>query len=104
MKYWLLFVIPSLLMAAAFSQIPVNHPQPRGYGDHCYVLPGKVAIEWKFVDAYRVWLSINSLAGSEWIQEGYHPGFTYLRSQFKPIVKQLPEGQYEITFSAEISK
>ena len=98
------FLVAAIIVGAILLAYWICYGQTTPGNNHAYVLPGKVAIEWKFADAYRVWLSINSLAGSEWIQEGYHPGFTYLRSQFKPIVKQLPEGQYEITFSAEISK
>ncbi len=72
--------------------------------EHALFMPGKVAVEWHFVDEHRVWLSVNSFAKGDWVKDGYNPSFTYVLSQYKPMVKKLPDGQYQITFASEIAQ
>lgn len=71
---------------------------------HTLFMPGKVAVEWHFVDEHRVWLSVNSFAKGDWVKDGYHPSFTYVLCQYKPVVKQLPNGQWQITFVSDIAE
>ena len=40
---------------------------------HTLFMPGKVAVEWKFYDETRVWLSVNSFAKADWVKDGFHP-------------------------------
>jgi hypothetical protein len=96
--------IITVVLAVWLAIFVVTKCQGQTPVEHVYVIPGKIAVEWKFVDAPRIWLSINSYGGSDWEKEGYHPGFTNIMSKYKPIVKQLPGGMYEITFSSEIAK
>lgn len=70
--------------------------------NHTLITEGKVAVEWHFYDEHRVWLSVNSYSGHDWANDGYNPSFTYIRCQYKPMVKKLLDGQYQITFASEI--
>jgi hypothetical protein len=71
---------------------------------HTLFMPGKVAVEWHFYEEHRVWLSVNSFAKGDWIKDGYNPSFTYVLSHYKPIVKKLPNGQWQVTFASEIAE
>ena len=73
--------------------------------DRDYVLqtPKKVALQWHFHDEWRVWITAYSY-DSDYKTEGYHPSFTYIVSDYRPIVKQLPNGKWQITFTDELSK
>jgi hypothetical protein len=99
----------ALAMRMAFDQAigqqaPINHPTPNTHELHTYVLPGKVAIEWKFYEETRVWLSINSFDSKAWYNDGYNPSFTYIMSTALPVVKKLSNGQYQISFTSELTK
>jgi hypothetical protein len=71
---------------------------------HTVIMPGKVAVEWHFIDEHRVWLSVNSFSKGDWAKDGYNPSFTYLRCQYKPQVKKMADGQWQITFVSEIAE
>ena len=55
-------------------------------------------------DEHRVWLSINTFDNKSWPKEGWHPSFTYLMSHYRPVIKRLPNGQWQISFTDELSK
>lgn len=70
---------------------------------HTLATDGKVAVQWHFHDEYRVWLSVNSYSADDWVKDGYNPSFTYVRCQYKPVVRKQKDGQWVITFSSEIA-
>lgn len=89
------FLIILLLTASVLAQDQKNHT---------LITDGKVAVQWHFYDEYRVWLSVNSYSGGDWKKDGYNPSFTYIRCQYKPIIKKMPDGQWQITFTSEIAE
>jgi hypothetical protein len=61
----------------------------------------RVALQWHFHDEWRVWLAVNGY-GSDFEREGYHPSFTYIVSDYQPMVKKIG-AKYQITFKSEIA-
>ena len=61
----------------------------------------RVALQWHFRDEWRVWLSVNGY-GSDFKTEGYHPSFTYIVSDYVPVVKKIGN-RYQISFRSEIA-
>jgi hypothetical protein len=92
-------------MRVAFDQLTAQEVKTREEDAHAMFLPGKAAIQWHFHDEMRVWLSVNTFnRADEWVKEGYNPSYTYLVSQYKPIVKKMGNGQWQITFTSEIAQ
>lgn len=50
------------------------------------------------------WLTIGRVNTTAPDQRGFDPSFTYVISKYIPIVKKLPNGNYEITFTSEFTK
>jgi hypothetical protein len=92
----------ALAMRVAFDltaqEVSVARPDK-----HTYLTDKKAAVEWHFHDEYRVWLSVNAYNGYNWAEEGYHPSFTYVLCNYKPVVRKLPNGSYQITFVSGIA-
>jgi hypothetical protein len=71
---------------------------------HALIVPHKVAVVWEFQDETRVWLSIINTNHRDWDKEGYHPNWTAVISNYKPVVQQLDNGKYQITFTSGVAK
>lgn len=39
----------------------------------------------------------------DWAKDGYNPSFTYLESNYKPMVKKI-DGKWQIAFTSEIAE
>jgi len=50
------------------------------------------------------WLTIGRINTTDPDQKGFEPNMTYLICKFKPVVKQLANGYYEVTFTSEFTK
>jgi len=50
------------------------------------------------------WLTIGRINTTAPDQLGFDPSFTYVICKFKPIIRKMPNGNYEITFTSEIAK
>jgi hypothetical protein len=50
------------------------------------------------------WLTIGRINTTAADQRGFDPSFTYIISKFMPVVKKLPNGNYQIQFTSEIAK
>ena len=72
--------------------------------EHDYAVRSEkqVALQWHFRDEWRVWLSIRGY-GTDFKAEGYHPSFTYIVSDYKPMIKKIGS-KYQITFTSEIAE
>lgn len=101
-SHWVLYVILAWIILfcywVAFGQNLVTKPGEPVVINHVYSTPGRVGIEWKAVDDTRVWLTIVGADATSWQWEGYHPSFTYILVRYKPVVRQIAEHEYEITF------
>jgi hypothetical protein len=71
---------------------------------HALVMPRKMAVKWQFEDETRVWLSIINTNHRDYALEGWHPNWTCILTHYKPIVKKLKDGQYEITFTTDLTE
>jgi hypothetical protein len=71
---------------------------------HAFVLPGRIALEWFLVDEHRVWLEIHTADKNSWPKDGWHPSFTSIISQYKPLVNKTKDGKWEITFTSGETK
>jgi hypothetical protein len=67
--------------------------------DHAYVLPGKIGLHWRLHDEDRVWLELRSADREAWPKEGFNPSFTSIITEYRPLVNQLPNGKFEVTFT-----
>lgn len=102
MKTTLGCLLIALILRLGFDRLSAQEAK---LGDsHVLAIPGKVAVEWHFYDEHRVWLSINTFASASWPKEGYNPSFTYLRCQYKPIVKKMENGEWQVSFTSEIAE
>lgn len=88
----------------AYGQNVVTKPGEPVTVNHVYATPGKVGIEWKAESETRVWLTVVGADATSWQWEGYHPSFTYILVRYKPIVRQIAEREYEITFTPDLMK
>lgn len=50
------------------------------------------------------WLWVEAHNGYHWKEEGYNPSYTRLVSEYKPVVKQLKTGQWQIQFISELAE
>ena len=72
--------------------------------EHVYRMPKKAALEWHLTDEWRVWLEAVSYSNdADWAKDGYNPSFTYLVSDYKPMVKKIG-GKWQIGFTSEIAE
>jgi hypothetical protein len=95
----------AVLVALAMSQtVAVKSqptPKPINYfvdGDRLLMVKGQVA------DELRGWLVIEAHNGHEWAKRGFDPSYTRLVSDYKPMARKLPNGQWEIAFTSEIAE
>ena len=66
--------------------------------DRAIVVKGKVAGDW------RTWLKIEAHNGKYWLRDGYDPSYTRVVSDYKPLFRKLPTGEWEIMFTSEIAE
>ena len=72
--------------------------------EHVYRMPKKAALEWHLADEWRVWLeAVAYSSDADWVKDGYNPSFTYLVSDYKPMVKKIG-GKWQIAFTSEIAE
>lgn len=81
--------------ALAFAQ---THQSWIRDSDRVLLIKGKVAGE------IKNWLSIESHNGSEWEENGFDPSYTRVVSDYKPMFRHLPNGQWEIMYTSEIAE
>jgi hypothetical protein len=97
----ILLAILFLWQAAAAQTVSVSS-KPDQEQQHLLIMPGRLAVEWRFHDETRAWLSVNSYNHADWLHDGYDPSFTYILSQYRPVVVQSKNGQWQITFECSI--
>ncbi len=67
-------------------------------GEHAALIKGKIAGE------IKQWLAIEAHNGPDWSSDGYDPNYTRIVCDYKPIVRKLPGGFWEIQFTSEIAE
>lgn len=85
----------------AFGQtVQVAHVSPQfvDNGDRVLLIKGNIARETK------TWLVIEAHNGREWNTDGFSPTYTRVISDYMPLFRRLPNGQWEIMFTSEIAK
>jgi hypothetical protein len=85
-----------LTATVMFGQNPTtSHYEFSTTGAKVLMLKGKVAGDLKS------WLVINTYNGDQWKQNGYDPSYTRILSDYTPLFRKLPSGQWEICFTPE---
>lgn len=59
---------------------------------------GKVAGDWK------KWMTIRRINTTERPERGFDPCMTFIVVDYKPMIKRMPSGAYQITFTSEIAE
>src|SRR5262252_6563395 len=59
---------------------------------------GKVAGDWK------KWMTIRRINTTEKPERGFDPSMTFIVVDYKPIVKKMKSGAYQISFTSEIAE
>ena len=89
----IMWMLASLTLAADLAVV-----------EHVYRMPKKAALEWRLVDEWRVRLTAVAYSSdADWSKDGYNPSFTYLVSDYKPMVKKV-SGKWQIAFTSEIAE
>ena len=52
----------------------------------------------------RYWMTVEAHNGYSFEVDGFHPSYTSVVVDYKPIVRKLPSGQFEIEFTSEIAE
>jgi hypothetical protein len=52
----------------------------------------------------RHWMTIEAHNGDLFEIDGFHPSYTSIVADYKPIVRKLASGQWEIQFTSEIAE
>ncbi len=53
---------------------------------------------------YGRWITVGRIDTTSVDQNGFSPNWTYIIVKFRPVIKQLPNGNYEITFTTKLTK
>jgi hypothetical protein len=53
---------------------------------------------------YGRWMTVGRINTKSPDQKGFEPNWTYVICKFKPVVKQLPNGMYQIIFTSDFTK
>lgn len=95
--YSLVVLAVVLLTRLVMAQVVETRPEYIVNGDRILMIKGRTA------GSVDVWLWIEAHNGPQWHEEGFHPSLTRIVSQYKPLARKLPTGQYEIKFISEIA-
>jgi hypothetical protein len=113
MKTTLVCLLAALAMRAAFQAgiaqtVSVSAEKPHAEatpritfiqdGDRVLLVKGKVARE------LRTWLVIEAHNAHEWAENGFDPSYTRIVSDYKPMMRKLPSGAWELGFTSEIAE
>lgn len=85
------FTARSQVLAPSTAVASSSTPVVAG-ADKIVLLKGKVAGGW------QQWLAIELHNGAQWRVNGYEPDFTDIVSDYQPLFRRLPNGQWEIKF------
>lgn len=96
MKTILIYSIVTLLLVSALSAFSQAFA-PSMFnsvvnGQQVLMVKGKVE------NGIHVWLTIEAYNGQQWAANGFEPTYTRVVSDYKPMFRHLPNGQWEMMF------
>lgn len=98
-----LAVVAGWMTGAGVMKLDARDEPPR----QAFVQDGDriLLVKCKFTgDAPRVWLVVEAHNGHEFKERGFDPSLTRVLSDYKPVFRKLPSGQWEIGFESEVAE
>ena len=65
-------------------------------------LKSSMTFRWLFYSEKRDWLKVYQFDGKD-AKRGYDPSYTYLVSDYKPLIKKIG-GKWQVTFTSELAE
>jgi hypothetical protein len=99
----ILFPVITLVFASwFFSQVIVT---PTSENKDDFVSEAKtIEVMGKFAGEWRKWLWIGRINTTEHPEHGFDPSMTFVISDYKPMVKKMKSGKWQIQFTSEIAE
>ena len=92
MKHFVVFFLIVFAVGIYAQALCTDKMQFIATNDRIVLFKGKIAGE------IKGWLAVETYNGTEWNSNGYEPSFTRVVTSYKPMMRKLSNGTYELMF------